>query len=64
MGSGFSHLRVQFRQLLLIQVGLFVNPGLVSELWPGVYRGRDTETRNQGPGEEAGLLLSWGQVGG
>lgn len=62
-GVGFSHLRVQFGQLLLIQVGLFVNPGLVSELWPGVYGGRDTETQNQGPGEEAGLLLSRGQGG-
>lgn len=49
---------MQFCQLLLIQVGLFVNPGLVSKLWPRVYEGRDTETWNQEPGQEARLLLS------
>lgn len=48
---------MQFCQLLLIQVGLFVNPGLVSKLWPRVYEGRDTETWNQEPGQEARLLF-------
>lgn len=36
MPAGFSHLSVQLGQLLLIQVGLFVNSGLVSELRSGV----------------------------
>ena len=34
MPAGFSHLRVQLGQLLLIQVVLLVNTGLVSELRP------------------------------
>lgn len=33
--AGHSHLRVQFGQLFLIQVGLFVDSGLVAELRPG-----------------------------
>lgn len=36
MPAGFSHLSVQLGQLLLIQVGLFVNSGLISELRSGV----------------------------
>lgn len=34
--AGRSHLCVQFGQLFLIQVGLFVDSGLVAELRPGV----------------------------
>lgn len=56
-GGVFSHLRVQLGQLLLIQVGLLVNSGLVSELGrgePGAGVAGETETQNQGPEEEAG----------
>lgn len=50
MPAGFSHLRVQLGQLLLIQVGLLVNTGLVSELRPwggvgGAGDGRDKRLR-------------------
>lgn len=39
-GSRHSHLCVQLGQLFLIQVGLFVDSGLVAELRPGVeYEG-------------------------
>lgn len=50
-----SHLGVQLRQLLLIQVGLFVNSGLVPELRPGWGVGRDGDWAS-GSGEEAGPL--------
>lgn len=41
--AGHSHLCVQFGQLFLIQVGLFVDSGLVAELRPGVgYEGTQT----------------------
>ena len=51
MPAGFSHLRVQLGQLLLIQVGLLVNTGLVSELRPrggGGGDGRDKRLRVRG----------------
>lgn len=51
--EALSHLGVQFGQLLLIQVGLFVNSGLVPELRPGWGAGRDGDWAS-GPGEEVG----------
>lgn len=50
--AGYSHLRVQFGQLFLIQVGLFVDSGLVAELRPGIgYAGTHTYQ-----------TLSWGAM--
>lgn len=37
--AGHSHLRVQFGKLFLIQVGLFVDSGLVAELRPEIGYG-------------------------
>ena len=50
MPAGFSHLRVQLGQLLLIQVGLLVNTGLVSELRPRGGGGVTGETKDSESG--------------
>lgn len=41
MSTGVSYLSVQFGQLLLIQIGLLVHPGLVSKLSVGQKKKRD-----------------------
>lgn len=56
--AGSSHLCVQLGQLLLVQVGLFVNAGLVPELRRGA--GEVRQRPESGPGQEAGLPLSSG----